>query len=273
MTDTTKNKRAKAQRGMDLGKVLLWAAVAVEAPRWAGAMVAADVSEIAPWLSYTLNVLNAVSGVAMGVVVVVATAYLLDALRHTPPTISVRRKNETVEKRNWRFGGLMVFVAGLLALTPFVLGPYVVSRMTGLTIAEVLKDRTWQYMWAIAVVLAPAFVVGGVAFAQPGLVKVAETEPQVSVKVSETPAKETKTKDMKPETYGKWKTWRNVPEGEQLKIARMTVDQVMDTYGADERTAYNWLKYAKRAHDIAGELAKFQEELNLGLPVTIEQEV
>ena len=78
-------KQKSKQKGMDLGKVLLWSAVLVEAPRWAGAMLAADVSEIAPWMSTTLNVANSFAGAFMGILVVVATAYLFDALRGMKP--------------------------------------------------------------------------------------------------------------------------------------------------------------------------------------------
>ncbi|MFZ5856753.1 MAG: hypothetical protein ACOYZ6_07980 [Chloroflexota bacterium] len=244
MAEQGKKQRTKA--GMDLGKILLWSAVLVESPRWAGAMLAADVSTVPDALSAFLNVMNTISGVAMGIVVVVATAYLLDAVRKTKPTVAVRRKKKTIDRPNFRFWGLLFFAGGLLALTPFVLGPYIVSRMTGETIAEVLAISFWQYTWSVAVVVAPAFVVGGVAFAQPGLVKVSETEPKVSTPVSEDKPKVSKPKDEKPETFGKWKHWTKVPKEERAKIAGMTdVRQVMDTYGVSERTAYNWMRDAR----------------------------
>jgi MFS family permease len=236
----------KRRRGMDLGRVLLWSAVIVEAPRWAGAMLAADLKEINSWLSTALNTGNTVSGVAMGLVNVVATAYMLDALRRERPTTTVHRKTGTQDRANWRFYGMLVFVAGLLALTPFVLAPFMVSRMTGETLEAVLGSMPWRYVWATTVVLAPIFVIGGVSFAQPGLVGFGgastavrlDDEMQVSSKVSE-------TNSGKPATYGKWKTWRKVPEAERLKIAAMTVDEVVATYGTEERTAYNWLRDAK----------------------------
>src|SRR5574340_197658 len=128
------------RRGMDLGRVLLWSAVVVEAPRWAGAMLAADLKDVEGWLSSALNTGNTMAGVAMGLVNVIATAYMLDALRHERPVLSVRRRGETVEIPNWRFYGLLVFIAGLLALTPFVLAPFMVSRMTGETLAAVLRS-------------------------------------------------------------------------------------------------------------------------------------
>jgi hypothetical protein len=67
----------------------------------------------------------------------------------------------------------------------------------------------------------------------------------------------------RPETYGMWRRWPDVPVEEQLKIARMTADQVVETYGVDERTAYNWLGYAKRDHGVVGEVAQFQEEMEV----------
>lgn len=244
--------KKRRTRGMNLGAVLLWSAMLVESPRWAGAMLAADVATIPEALSVFLNVMNTVSGVAMGVVVVVATAYLLDALRQTKPTVAVRRRGETIDRPNFRFWGQMVFVIGLLALTPFVLGPYIVSRMTGDTIAETLTATFWQYTWSVAVVVAPAFVVGGVAFAQPGLVKVSETGANDSETVSESKPKVQKPKDEKPETFGKWKTWRKVPPEERVKIAGMTdVNKVMADYGVSERTGYNWMSDAKASEQLS----------------------
>jgi len=253
----TKGNKAK---GMDLGKVLLWSAVLVEAPRWAGAMLAADVSEIAPWMSTTLNVANSFAGAFMGILVVVATAYLFDALRGMKPATTLRRKSGDVTKANWRFWGLAGFAFGLLALTPFVLGPYIVSRMTGETIAAVLANPFWQFTWAVMVVVAPAFVIGGVAFAQPGLVrlsssesdrkegtgggKVAESRSErgkgaATVAASDQPAFGT----LRPN----WRDWRDVPESEYARIASLTVEKVMQTYGRPERTARNWVKNAKKA--------------------------
>lgn len=235
---------------MDLGRVLLWSAVIVEAPRWAGAMLAADLRDVNGWLSSALNTGNTVSGVAMGLVNVVATAYMLDALRRERPTVTVHRKGQAVEKRSWRFAGLLVFIVGLLLLTPFVLAPFMVSRMTGSPLEAVLGTAGWQYVWATTVVLAPIFVIGGVSFAQPGLVSIAaaqgdhegrpygEEALKVSTQVSE-------KSNGKPATYGKWKTWRKVPEGERARIATMNVDEVRETYGVEERTAYNWLRDAK----------------------------
>lgn len=240
---------------MDLGRLLLWSAVGVEAPRWAGAMLAADVSEIAPWLSAGLNVANTFSGVAMGIVVVVATAYLLDALRSTPPTLTRRRKEGVLEKANWRFWGLLVFVIGLLAMTPFVLGPYIVSRMTGETIAQVLEQRFWEYAWAVTVVVAPAFVIGGVAFAQPGLVTVGGSESSRNSSGNEgkvagnRPEPGKNTASLAASERPRWRDWRDVPESEYQALAGMKPLKISQTYGVPERTARNWAARARAAVD------------------------
>jgi len=98
-------------------------------------------------------------------------------------------------------------------------------------------------------------------------VAVKQDEPvKVSEKVSESVSE-------KPATFGKWKTWRKVPHEEKLKIVRMTVEQVMETYGVDERSAYNWLKYARRDEGMVGEVAQFQEELVSDLASELSNEL
>ena len=86
------------------------------------------------------------------------------------------------------------------------------------------------------------------------LAKDEDNLPKVSTKVSD-------IENSHPDTFGKWERWPNVPIEEQMKMVRMNVSQVVEMYGVDERTAYNWLKYAKRDHGLAGELAQFQDEL------------
>jgi len=226
-------------------------------------MLAADVSEIEPWMSTTLNVANSFAGAFMGILVVVATAYLFDALRGMKPTTTLHRKVGEVTKANWRFWGLAAFAFGLLALTPFVLGPYIVSRMTGETIASVLALPFWQFTWAVMVVVAPAFVIGGVAFAQPGLVSIgsstalrsAQNEAESSRKegrgngkVAGKPSETWKeTVSVAASNRPQWRDWRDVPESEYQRIASLTVEKVMRDYGRPERTARNWISNAKEA--------------------------
>ena len=149
------------------GEWLLFTAVVVSAPRWAGAMLAADVSTIPAWLSGALSIANTVSGVAMGVLEVLAVAYMLDSLRTTQPAYTTRSGRT---RRNWRWWGSLIFTLGLFALSPLILAPYIVARMRGVDIMVELWTPALRYAWSVAVIAAPAFVVGGIAFARPGLV-------------------------------------------------------------------------------------------------------
>jgi hypothetical protein len=58
----------------------------------------------------------------------------------------------------------------------------------------------------------------------------------------------------------KFLRWPDVPFEERLKIARMNVHQVMESYGVIERTAYNWMQNALKDAGVIGELARFQQE-------------
>jgi hypothetical protein len=247
------------RRGMDLGRVLLWSAVIVEAPRWAGAMLAADLRDVSGWLSSALNTGNTLSGIAMGVVNVVATAYLLDALRRERPVVTVYRHRPrdsrrgvgdarlTLARPNWRFYGILVFVVGLLGITPFVLAPFMVSRMTGDPLAVVLRTGLEQYAWAVTVVLAPIFVIGGVSFAQPGLVTISQGRDLTPSPSPEGEGSEIATSPSAPrnDTAPKWRNWRRLPEAERRRVAGMDAAQVREVYGVEERTAYNWVREAK----------------------------
>jgi uncharacterized membrane protein len=51
-----------------------------------------------------------------------------------------------------------------------------------------------------------------------------------------------------PASYGKFRDWRHVPDGERLKIHQMRNDVrlVMSEYGVSERTGYNWIGRAEK---------------------------
>ncbi|HAE59343.1 MAG TPA: hypothetical protein DCG54_07515 [Anaerolineae bacterium] len=50
-----------------------------------------------------------------------------------------------------------------------------------------------------------------------------------------------------PETFGKWKDWRKVPESEKKIIASLeSAEQVSELYGVPLKTGGNWLKNAKK---------------------------
>jgi len=148
---------------LNYGRALMWAAVIVSMPRWAGAFISADVAAMPAWVDAALNGANIVAGFGMGFLEVMATAYMLEAWGRLRP--KARHNQKSI---NYRWKVLTGFIVGLFLLMPFILAPYVVSRMGGVTVHEALAHSWLRYVWSVAVVLSPAFIVGGVAFAQDG---------------------------------------------------------------------------------------------------------
>jgi hypothetical protein len=77
------------------------------------------------------------------------------------------------------------------------------------------------------------------------LKKVEDKRERQERKLLKVAPKVTEKKSDKPETFRKWKTWRKVPDVERRKIAEMKMEEVVTTYGVEERTAYNWIRDAK----------------------------
>ena len=79
--------------------------------------------------------------------------------------------------------------------------------------------------------------------------KVAETggkDAETKVEFSETGMKDAESK---VKVTGTFRNWRQVPESERLKIATMSMEAVRESYGVGERTAYNWISYAREAEN------------------------
>jgi len=75
--------------------------------------------------------------------------------------------------------------------------------------------------------------------------KVAETggkDAESKVKLAETGVQDAESK---VKVSGTFRNWRQVPESERLKIATMPMEAVRESYGVGERTAYNWISYAR----------------------------
>lgn len=177
---------------VDYGKLLMWSAVVVSMPRWAGAFISADVADIPHVVNEALHYANLASGVGMGLLEVLAAAYMLEAWGQLKP-----RKTYNAKSLDHRWVILTIFVAGLFLLMPFILAPYVVSRMTAVSIGEAITNPFWRHAWAVAVVLSPAFIVGGVAVASGELVS-GETEVQPKKQPRRQPIAQPETKPAQP---------------------------------------------------------------------------
>jgi pyruvate/2-oxoglutarate dehydrogenase complex dihydrolipoamide acyltransferase (E2) component len=194
----------------DYGKLLMWSAVLVSMPRWAGAFISADVAQIPTWVDTALHYGNLVSGFGMGLLEVLASAYMLEAWGQLKP-----RKTYNAKSLDHRWVVLTVFVAGLFLLMPFILAPYVVSRMTAVPIGKAISNEFWRHAWAVAVVLSPAFIVGGVAVASGDLVS-GETDAQPKTKPAAQPKLQPATQPSQPVA----------PEVEKLNGTRALVYQI-----------------------------------------------
>lgn len=151
------------RRGHDYSGLLIWAALLVAAVRYAGAFVASDVGRVDGWLSDVLSAGMVVSGLGMGVLDVVGAAYVLDGWRRALP--------RTGQRWPVRFRVLTGFLVCLFGSGVVILVPFTVSRVLGASMDDVLVGM-WLWVWAVLVNLAPYLVVGGVVFAQSGVVVV-----------------------------------------------------------------------------------------------------
>lgn len=179
----------------------MWSAIAVSMPRWAGAFIAADTQTMPLWVDNGLHYLNMFSGVGMGLIEVLGTAYLLDAWGKMKP-----RKTHNAKSLDQQWVILTFFVGGLFILMPLILSPYIVARMNNKALSDI-GGSLFHIVWSIAVVLSPAFIVGGVAVARDGLVGVSGAETSVSNPVSkETEKKQEETKETPKEKMRRiWK--------------------------------------------------------------------
>ena len=176
---------------LNYGKILMWSAILVSMPRWAGAFISADVSQIPHWVNEVLHYANLLAGFGMGFLEVLAAAYMLDAWGKLKPKASWNAKSYD---HKWKV--LTGFIVGLFILMPFILAPYIVSRMANVSINETLGNDIFRYLWSISVVLSPAFIVGGVSVASGELVE-SETKTKPEKKPLESKIKQPEKETVK----------------------------------------------------------------------------
>jgi len=220
---------------LNYGKILMWAAIVVSMPRWAGAFISADVANMPNWVNEALHYGNLLSGFGMGFLEVLAAAYMLDAWGKMKPKASWNAKNYD---HKWKI--LTVFIIGLFILMPLILAPYIVSRMTNVSVGSALGNTLIQYFWAIAVVLSPAFIVGGVAIANGNLV-----ESETKVQQEKKPEKKATLRpiaDKRVRTVsGQMPTdFRLLTDEQKRTIAALTSGEVAERAAISDRTARRW---------------------------------
>ena len=224
---------------INYGKVLMWSAIIVSMPRWAGAFISADVSDIPNWVNEALHYGNLLAGFGMGFLEVLAAAYMLDAWGKMKPKASWNAKSYD---HKWKI--LTGFIIGLFVLMPLILAPYIVSRMTAVTIGEALQYSFVQYIWSIAVVLSPAFIVGGVSVANGELVEnETENKPvKAQPKAEKEPTKaQPKTQTIDRQFSGHFPSdFRSLTEEQKDTIANLTSGEITKMAAISDRTARRW---------------------------------
>jgi hypothetical protein len=157
----------------DYAGAIIWAALVVMVVRYSGAFVASDVGRVTGWLSDALSIGMVISGVGMGVLDVVGTAYITQGWRRNLPARGKPWSN--------RYKVLTAFLVANAFEAVVILTPYTMSRMMQTDIVTTLTYTPLVIAWAVMVNVAPMLVIGGVIFANPGVVTVrtdAEDAPQ-----------------------------------------------------------------------------------------------
>lgn len=156
------------KKKQDYGSLIIFMAIAVGLPRWAGAMMAADGIQIIGWLSDVFKMAYGISGLGMAVLEVISIGYIFESIRST------NAFNGKIP--NLKFWGSVVFGLIILALIPLILTPYMSAQINQQALTVVLADMGLSLTWLVAVVIAPLVIIGGVSFARAGLMDIVDNE-------------------------------------------------------------------------------------------------
>jgi hypothetical protein len=215
--------------------LLIWSAALISVVRYMGAFIASDVGSITGWASEALIVLMGITGIGMGLLDSIGTAFLFNGWRMTMP--------KTGYKWPFKFKILTFFVFGLIIDGLIILVPFTVSRVTGVGMGTVLGKEIWW--WATAVNISPFMLLGGVVSGNANMIS-----DDSSVSSSETYRKV-------PESYQKetgklaphWRKVRPTLSYENVvQLANMSIpdiQKVFSKYDVTDRTACNWRDYAR----------------------------
>lgn len=148
----------------DYSSMLIWAALVVASVRYAGAFVASDVGQVEGVVSDGLSMGMGLTGLAMGALDTLGTAYIFDGWRRALPRAGKR----------WpvRFRVLTGILIALFVSAVGILVPFTVSRVLHVGMDVVLAGP-WLWGWAFLVNMAPYLLVGGVVVGNSGVVGVA----------------------------------------------------------------------------------------------------
>lgn len=220
----------KKQQGRDYSELLIWAAGLVGMIRYSAAFLSSDIGQIVGLTSEIITVLLGISGFAMGILATFGATYLFDGWRKKMPASGNRW--------SFKFIVLTVFVFLIFVSELAILVPFTVSRMSHLSMVDVLNGGVWW--WSTAVNIMPLLLIAGVSAGNQVVSVSSEVSAESFRKVTETPSESAGNlpKD--------WRKVRKVLTDEQVR--NIAIDQAKNIafyYQVDERTARNWRRYAQ----------------------------
>lgn len=226
----------KKQKGHDYSEIIIWSSALVGMIRYAAAFLASDLGKITGVLSEAVTLMLGVSGFFTGILGTFGTAYLYDGWRRKIPASG----------KNWQnnFKVLTGFVFAAFLAEILILVPFTMSRVSHISVAEVLGGGVWW--WSTAVVVMPIILIGGVSLGNQIVTVDAESYRKVSGKLPEEPGL------VSVKFPSDWRQARKLLNPQQVSgIADSQSKIICDLYGLDERTARNWRKYARQERETA----------------------
>lgn len=214
--------------------LLIWSAALISVVRYMGAFIASDVGSIGGTTSEVLTFLMGITGIGMGLLDSIGTAFLFNGWRLAMP--------RTGDKWKPRFKILTFFVFALFLTGLCILIPFTVSRVSHMSMWEILGEGgTW--VWSLFVNVAPVLIIGGVMSGNANMVTDDDgSKVSNKSKVSETFKKE-------QQSSSDWRKIRpKLSNQDIIKLAGMEIHDIQNSfkdYNVSERTAWNWREYAK----------------------------
>ncbi len=222
-------------KGSDYSELLIWSAALVTVVRYAAAFIASDATEIGETLSLLITYAMGLSGLGMGVLDVIGGAYLFTGWQKKMP------KNG--DTWSFRFKVLTFFAVGLIVNGIFILIPFTMSRVAGVSIHHILGDGFLLFGWSAVVNVAPYLLIGGVAIGnQVVTVEGGQLTGQMPVEGGQ-------KSDINPTDIKvtDWRTAKKKLTGQQIHaIAQSKTSVVMEQYNLSDRTARRWIEAAKK---------------------------
>jgi hypothetical protein len=207
-----------------------------------GAFIASDAGSITGWASQVLIVLMGITGIGMGLLDSIGSAFLFNGWRITMP------KNGM--KWPFKFKILTFFVFALVIDGLIILVPFTVSRVTGKTM-EGIMGLANVWWWATAVNVAPYMLLGGIMSGNANMISDDSPTPQgnyqesgaesyqkVSVNSKKVQPISTDWRKVRPKL-----TYQQVVQLSQLEVS--DIQKAFPDYNLSDRTAWNWREYAK----------------------------